>query len=1024
MHKEKIKLYEARVDMFLRRISDEVLSDEMPFEVKYFHSVDPVPFKEAVTREFRGIEEGTKWGDEWESAWFRLSIEIPEKWRGANLAAHLDFNGEALIFDDSGCPVYGLTNTSVFDPNFSKRIYRLSPEAAADSRCDLLVETAANHLFGITRHGDPKPDNPKIHGEHQGVLKTARLALFDEDIWHLKQDVDVFNSLMISLPKESVRRARISRVLNLAVDAYGNDRSNAKKAREVLEELSSPANASDLNVTAVGHAHIDTGWLWPVRESIRKCARTFSSQIALLEKYPDYVFGASQAQHYLFVKDNYPALYEKIKKYVKEGRWEIQGATWVECDCNIISGESMVRQFLHGKNFYLDEFDVEVRNLWLPDVFGYSAAIPQIAAKTGVNFFLTQKISWNQFNEFPHNTFAWRGIDGTEMVTHFPPENTYNSTLRPESLIAAQERFTEKAVFNEFMSLFGIGDGGGGPSEEYVERGVRQKNVEGCPKVKFGRADEFFDVILDKSDDLDSWVGELYLELHRGTYTTQAKTKKGNRKLENALRSTEFIRSCMPVDTYPIKELDSTWKTLLMNQFHDILPGSSIHAVYEQAEKEYAEGLELCANLAEDAASAIFAEEPDSVTLVNVLSHPYERPVALPKSWNGNAAVTMDGEQIPTQLDADGAVIALVSVPPTGAVTLKKSAELATQSAKLAENVLENDLVKYEFDDTGAITSCFDKELGREFVPKGEKANQFKLHVDRPVNYDAWDIDFYHYDADFEPAKLAVLTPLDDGPAVKSMSLKLEIGAASVSQKITLAANSKRIEFETKVDWRERHSMLRVSFPTTVRSSEFTADIQYGHIKRPTHQNTTWEMAKFETSAIRYVDISNNDYGAALMNDCKYGHKVFDNVIELTLLRAPTEPDPVADQGEHSFTYAFLPHAGIMIDSSVIEESAALNNQPAIFADRAIFADFAPPVRLESTTVSLETLKRSERSESWIARVVETRGRESSAELEIKEGLTVLETDLMERPVSANLATGGKLKLNLKPFEIKTFELF
>jgi alpha-mannosidase len=431
----------------------------------------------------------------------------------------------------------------------------------------------------------------------------------------------------------------------------------------------------------------------------------------------------------------------------------------------------------------------------------------------------------------------------------------------------------------------------------------------------------------------------------------------------------------------------------------------------------------LCANLADEAAVAIFAEESGSITLLNSLSHSWERPFTLPESWGENAAVTADGTAIPTQLGKNGKVTALVSVPAMGALTIKKSSK-PFESSEFSEKILENDLVRYEFADDGSITSCFDKELNREFIPDGGKANLFKLIVDRPVNYDAWDIDFFHEDADCENATTAVLSPLENGPVLKSLLLKLEIGNSRISQKIYLAANSKRIEFETEIDWRECHSMLRVSFPTTVSSSEFTADIQYGHIKRPTHRNTSWEMAKFETSAIRYVDLSDNDFGAALMNDCKYGHKVLDNVIELTLLRSPTEPDPIADQGDHSFTYAFLPHAGIMIDSSVIEEAAALNNPPASFANRSISAEFAPPVSLNSTTVSLEALKRSERSESWIARVVETRGRESSAELAIKEGLTVRETDLMERPLSANLATGGKLKLNLKPFEIKTFEIF
>ncbi|MBR2905275.1 MAG: alpha-mannosidase, partial [Lentisphaeria bacterium] len=526
---------------------------------------------------------------------------------------------------------------------------------------------------------------------------------------------------------------------------------NAEKCRDVLKEiLSYPAIKSAHTAYAVGHAHIDVGWLWQVRESIRKAARTFASQLRLMEEYPDYVFGASQAQLYSFVKEHYPELFEEIKKRVREGRWEIQGGMWVEADGNLISGESMVRQFLHGKNFFMDEFGFDVKNLWLPDVFGYSAAMPQIIKKSGCDYFLTQKLSWSQINTFPHNTFIWQGIDGSSVLTHFPPENNYASKLAPSLLMVAQSRFKENGFLDHFLSLFGVGDGGGGPSDEMLEMGNREKNWEFTPKVKFSRADHFFEKLSKDAGKLEKWTGELYLEYHRGTLTSQARTKRGNRKCEQMLAATEFILSHLPLTKYPLKELDQCWKTLLLNQFHDIIPGSSISEVYEQTEKDHAHILEKCRQLLTKNAKNLFKKDENALLLVNTLSSSYNNCIELPASWLDYCITDENGEKVMVQKEKDK-LIASVNLPGNSFTTLYKGKKKKEKDCfisgeeekrKNIHPVLENDLIRYEFTMDGELKSAFDKEEKRELL--SAPGNILSLYHDRPNSYEAWDIDLYY----------------------------------------------------------------------------------------------------------------------------------------------------------------------------------------------------------------------------------------------------------------------------------------
>ncbi len=1022
VNQKEIALNIRRIEQFYNRMLPLILAETAPLEAVYACTAEPVPFAERLKLEYKPIRPGEVWGHFWESGWFRLNGTVPSSWRGKPLVAHLDLGGEALVFRPDGFIMQGVTNGSVFDTEFGRDIVRLSDSCAGGEKIELWVEGAANALFGMFCDLDPGPQSTNRYGYYDAKANSLKLAVFDTEMWQLTLDLKVLIGLIKTLPEASVRRARIIRAACEAINAYAKSNGDAAACRALLKkELTKPAEASSLSVLAVGHAHIDTAWLWPVRESIRKCARTFSTQLDLIDRYPDYVFGASQAQHYAFVKQYYPGLYDRIKAAVKAGRWEIQGGMWVEADCNVTSGESLVRQILHGKNFFRDEFGVDVDNLWLPDVFGYSAALPQILQKSGIRYFLTQKLSWSQFNDFPHHTFHWEGIDGTRVLTHFPPEDTYNSQLWPESLVPAQARFHERDYIDEFISLFGVGDGGGGPKAEHIEIGRRQANLEGAPRVRFGTAKEFFHNLDQHKDKLPTWVGELYLELHRGTLTTQAFVKWANRRFEQKLRVVEMLWSCLPYDKYPQSEIDSVWKLLLLNQFHDIIPGSSISQVYRLARTQYLAELKKCDELVLRAAGQMFKREADAVTLFNPHHHPYVEPVRLPDAWQGSSVIGQAGRPLPCQNES-GQVVALVDIPPYSFVTLRKGAPVATPHEQ-PSLVLENDRVRYEFSDQGTLLCCFDKDAQIEIVAPDKPGNLLTLYDDHPNDWDAWDVDAFYRETPIENARITSVEYLSAGEVRQGVKFSFAIGQSTIEQRVYLGAKSKRLDFETTVDWREKHRMLRVAFPVTVRAEQATFDIQYGYLKRATHENTSWEKAKFEVPAHRYADLSIADHGVALLNDSKYGYKVENGLLDLNLLRSPNYPDPDADQGEHHFVYSLLPHTGDLIHSDVMAEAAKVN-QPVVIVDGYAAESNTTPVRLTGHGLSMEVLKKAERESCWIVRVVETLGCTSHGTIDIAiNGATLQETDLMEWTDGTTTPVTGPMALVLRPFEIRTYRI-
>ena len=1028
-----LDIHEARIREAYARIARSILIEEIPIEAKVAVTDEPVPYEQRLKLKYKPIRKGELWGRDFACGWFHVTGRVPESWKGSYVVLHLGFGGESLLFDADGNPLCGLTNGSVFMHNYHKDLFHWLRRAKGGETIDFWADAGANSLFGLDIPADPdQSPKERPHGTWDSRVDYLSVARFDEDAWQLWLDLEVLIDLFGHLPEKSSRRIRLVRATSRALDLLPPERGGAKAVRKALREtaFAVPADPGSIHVTAIGHAHIDTAWLWPFRETVRKAGRTFSSQIGLIERYPMYKFGASQAQLYAFVKERYPKLYAKIKKAIAKKQWEVQGGMWVEADCNLPSGESLIRQFLCGERFFDREFGVRPRNLWLPDVFGYSGNLPQILRVCGIEFFLTQKLSWNRYNKFPHNSFVWEGIDGSRVVSHFPPEDTYNADVLPHQLMRHESNNGEAGIVDEAISLFGLGDGGGGPKEEHIERGLRCRDLNGCPRFSFGFAQDAMDRIAQQAEDLDTWVGELYFEMHRGTLTTQARQKKANRRAEEALRAAEMLCAAAYADKpkdYPAAAFDRLWETVCLCQFHDVIPGSSIARVYREAGAMVEAAIAEANALAEKAGRRLLAKAKDTLALFNPSSTDFEGVVALPE---GAVAAACGGEPLPCQTEGDKTV-AWVRVPAKGFATLALSRKGDTPAVKVAEPpagnriVLENDLVRYELDGALRVVRAFDKECGREFIRPEAPGNDLRLFDDHPSSFDAWDFEEYAKD-------MCVATPavtslqVVAGPVRSGVYAAFTLGKSLFHQTVWLAFGSKRLDFETSVEWAEKHKLCRVYFPVDVQADEARFEIQYGTVARATHDNTKWQYAQFEGVAHRYADLSDPDFGVALLNDCKYGYRVKGSVLSLSLLRAPTNPDPFADLGTHRFTYAVFPHAGTLAQGdSVVREAAALNQGVVRFEGYAR-RDAAPalPIDFAGEGVELAVLKKAEDSDDLVVRLVERRGRRTEGRLLVPGKRAGTATEIL----ATELGDLGKpralsAKLAFRPFEIKTLRI-
>lgn len=796
----------------------------------------------------------------------------------------------------------------------------------------------------------------------------------------------------------------------------------------------------EIIASCIGHTHIDVAWLWTVDQVRQKSCRSFATVLKLMEEFPDYHFMSSQPQLYKFVKERHPEQYERIKQRVAEGRWEPEGGMWVEADCNLTSGESLVRQFLVGKHFFKEEFGKDNRILWLPDVFGYSGALPQIMKKSGIDYFMTTKLAWNQFNKIPMDTFMWEGIDGTKVLTHlittvWPGQDaskdfftTYNGNLHPDAIMGGWERYQNKDINNDILVSYGFGDGGGGPSRKMLETSTRmQKGIKGIPKVRQVGSRTYFEELEERvkgSKRLPSWVGEFYFEYHRGTYTSMGRNKRSNRKIEYAMMELELMSVLAEKlgVAYPAKEMDDMWELILRNQFHDILPGSSIKDVYDVTKVEYEELDAKTKALIEERMKA-FLKEGDKLTVFNTLGMNRNDIVKIDAT---NATALTDGREIyPVQATKDGAIVFLKNIPSKGYVTLSEATKEVVTPFTITDNCIETPYYVIKLDEFGQFTSIFDKEAKREVLIAGTVGNELRIYEDKPMNYSNWDIDIYYQEKSWAVTDVTKMEWTECGPVRATLEVERHVMDTVIRQKIHFYADTRRIDFDTYVDWKFGEHIMKANFPIDVHTDEATFDVQFGNVKRKTHQNTSWDVARFESCAHKWMDVSEGGYGVSLMNDCKYGHSVLNHVVAVTLIKSGTEPYATTDQEEHVFTYSLYPHIGTWQEANVVAESFNLN-VPAKAVWAAPEQDSFSFMSQDNKNVILETIKRAEDGDGTIVRLYEVENK--TTDVTVKTALNiaeVVETNLMEEIVEDGVVSvnGNNFSFRMKPFEIKTFRI-
>lgn len=998
MHDDR-RLIEGRLRRTLQRIEAAVWSAPVPVELGRWDAPgEPVPLEEGLAADYAAAEVGDRWGPPWGTTWWRVRATVPAAHAGRPVDLRLDlgfdplrtgFHVEGLVYRADGTPVKGL--------NPRNQWVRVADDAQGGEEVELFVESASNPLLlgggGFDFTPSSLGERETAGSEPMYSVVRAELAVFEQEVWELQQDLEVLGQLAAELPESDPRQWQLLRAIDRAFDALDTSdiAGYASAAREQLDGvLADPARASAHRISAVGHAHIDSAWLWPVRETVRKVARTSSNVLALMDEHPELVYAMSSAQQFAWLRDHRPEVWAGVVERVREGRFVPVGGMWVESDTNMPGGEALARQLNHGKRFFLDEFGIETREVWLPDSFGYTAALPQLIALSASQWFLTQKISWNTTNRFPHHSFRWEGLDGTRIFTHFPPADTYGSEVSGAEVAHAARNFSDKGDATRSLLPFGWGDGGGGPTREMLARASRLRDLDGSARVEVERPDAFFEQAEAEYPDAPIWVGELYLEMHRGTYTSQAKTKQGNRRSEHLLREAELWASTATVRTgapYPSEELDRIWKVVLLQQFHDILPGSSIGWVHREAVANYeAVAAELEAII--DRAQAALAGEGDVEVVFNAA--PHERAGVAGGAAGPSAA--SGGAPVEVTTDGDGWV-------------------------------LSNGLVRAVVDARGLLTSVVDTATGREALAPGSAGNLLQLHPDTPVDFDAWDVDAYYRRTWTDLTDVSSVSGVDGGVRVVR-----SFGESTVTQLLTLTPGEARVDVDTEVDWREREKILKAGFDLDVTTERSTAEVQFGHVHRPTHTNTSWDAAKFEICAHRWVHVGEPGYGAAVVNDSTYGHDVTrrdregggsTTQVRLSLLRAPQSPDPVADLGVHRLRYAVVPGAGI---ADAIREGYRVNLPLRTVSGSG--AAVEPLVSVSSGSAVVEAVKLADDgSGDVVVRLYESLGaRGSGTVLAGFEFGSVEAVDLLERPLETagvQVADGG-VTLALRPFQVVT----
>jgi len=1013
-----------------------------------FRNIKEVDESPVQWSEFRT---GMRWGGYNYHAWFRTNVIIPKEMDGKTVAliVYTDQDGWDATNPQFIAFVNGVLRQGL-DRNHQEVVLSHSAKAGDEYQIDL---HAYSGMRNFSEMKDPKVD------------LFVEIASVDTKIRKLYYDIYVPLQVAEKLPEDDKKCLDILTVLTNTVNLLDLRKplspmfyESVKKAEEYIENefYKKICGPQEAEATCVGHTHIDVAWLWPLDQTREKVTRSFSTVLRLMEEYPEYIFMSSQPQLYKFLKQDYPEVYEQVKERVKEGRWEAEGAMWLEADCNLISGESMVRQILFGTRFFEEEFGVKNRILWLPDVFGYSAALPQILKKSDIDYFMTTKISWNQFNKLPYDTFMWKGLDGTEILTHFITtrdyesvptsrfNTTYNGNLNPSQVMGAWQRYQQKEINNDVLISYGYGDGGGGPTREMLENGRRMsRGIPGCPKVKMGTAAEYFrklEQTVKDSKYLPKWVGELYLEYHRGTYTSIARNKRYNRKSELLYQDVEFLSSLAMLfgKEYPQQTINQSWETILLNQFHDIIPGSSIREVYEDSKKQYEEILNIGIELADKATNEIGAQidlKERSVVAYNTLAFERDDIVTfeVPDDVQYPCIVDDDGQILPCQvIEKEGkknAIFFARGLPSKGYKAFRlqdkaydqareankcrnfnqdgevsqDSEVVCDASIKVSTDHLENKFFSIKIDEKGTFTSIFDKINKREVLQAGQRGNQIQAFEDKPMKYDNWDIDIYYQEKMWEVDEVEKIEVLESGPIRGGVRIQKKFMDSTIIQNIYIYKDIPRIDFDTYIDWKEDDILLKAAFPVDVHSYMATYEIQFGNVERPTHWNTSWDFARFEVCAHKWADLSEEGYGVSLLNDCKYGHDIKDGVMRLTLLKSGRYPNPTADREEHRFVYSLYPHGGDWRDSGTVKMGYQLNVPVYAKVEEPHKGTLPPALSMISVNcdnVIIDTVKKAEDSDDLVIRMYECYNKRTDVKVTFfKPLMKVVECNLLEKDI-------------------------
>lgn len=1062
MHSE----WQDRVKHWIRTLKDDFYEPLGEIAWEAFTTMEYLTPEEAGQGRFTPVSPGYTWGREWEYGWFRGGFTLPVEAQGERIVMDLRPDGEAALFVNG--KAFGTYRASwVEEPHHFMEDNVLSRRAEGGEHFEVLMEVYAGHFMpeaptGGCCTGPVLPGAYRDQAEEgaRRVLGKCTYGIWNEEAYQLYMDVTTLDRLLSTLEETSLRAARIAKALErftLLAD-FEQPReariASYREAREALRSALEAKNGSSAPVFyAVGNAHLDLAWLWPMAETYRKTERTFAAQLRLIEEYPEYRFLQSQPAAYEMCKKHYPELFARIREAVKSGQWIADGAMWVEPDTNMAGGEALIRQLVHGKRYYREEFGVDSQILWLPDTFGYTAALPQILKGCGVKYLVTQKIFWsyNEGEQFPYHYFSWEGMDGSRITSFLPTSYTYRTD--PAEVNRVWKERTQLQDLDAFLLPFGYGDGGGGPARDHVEYARRQEDLEGGVKMKMAGPAEFFRDLEAQGGPVNTYVGELYFSAHRGTYTAQAMIKQHNRRSELALREMEMWSSLalaggMP---YELSRADALWKELLLHQFHDILPGSSIARVYAEAEAAHERIQQGAGEMTDKALEALTGWSGEgAVTVWNSLSFDRTALIELPERFSGGAR-TAEGEKVPVQVVESGqggsaVVKALVTIPSCGAVSLvprtagaeeNGSAQGMAKAADRAEGErascperevtvresaqgfeMENKRVKVVIDQTGQVVSFVLKSSGREFAAR--PMNHFWLYKDVPRLFDAWDIDSNYVCQEVEALTDAGVEIISQG-LEGVLRLTGKVSKSSVEQYIRLTAESDRLVFDTKIDWKELHRLLKTSFPVEVYAENGINEMQFGYVERPAHRSKPYDKDRFEVCNHRYSAFCDASHGAAVLNDSKYGISMNGNALELTLLRASACPEMQADNRVHHFTYAFTAWEGSFAECDVVRQGYELNGKPRI--SEGVVKTFSAAA-VDQANVILDTMKPAEDgSGDIILRLYESKKAAVTVRVACRLGTRAYLCDMLENVMEEIPVKDGGFTLPFRAFEIKTVRM-